>query len=549
MMRVSHSGRRIWRVRALTVVLLAPAVAGTASAQSRSIGYSYDAVNRLVEARYPDRVVHYTYDPAGNRLMLTVEIPNPLPVVSSITPAATVAGAGGFALQVAGSQFVASSVVQWNGSARTTSYVSATALSASISAADVAAVGTAAVTVLNPTPGGGVSNELVFTINATQTVPTITWADPAPITLGTALSATQLNATANTEGTFLYDPPAGTILTLGTHTLSTTFTPTDTVNFTTASKSVSIEVVTAAGTASVPSDFNGDGTSDILWRHSTQGDLWLWPMDGAAKQSETFVRTVSDTNWEIRGQGDQNGDGTADILWRNKVTGMIYFWPMSAGAPTAEIYVATVDTAYDIIGTGDFNGDGRSDILWRNSTVGDLWIWLMNDATVLSAVYVDTVDPAYVVEGVGDLDGDAKADLVWHGAAGDVWVWLMNGTARLSQTYVGTVPDPHYQIQQVADFDGNGKADLLWWNTVQGDVWIWPMNGAAVASESYVGVVADTDYRIVGSGDYDGNGMADILWRNVSLGDVWVWLMNGTTKLSENYVGTVPDLGYQVVNR
>ena len=41
---------------------------------------------------------------------------------------------------------------------------------------------------------------------------TITWATPSAITYGTALSGTQLNATANVPGSFVYDPPAGTIL-------------------------------------------------------------------------------------------------------------------------------------------------------------------------------------------------------------------------------------------------------------------------------------------------------------------------------------------------
>ena len=293
-------------------------------------------------------------------------------------------------------------------------------------------------------------------------------------------------------------------------------------------------------------DFDGDGRSDVLWHHATRGEVWLWTMNGAARVSETYVRTEADTDWEIRGLGDQTGEGMADILWWNKLTGMVYFWPMDGSTPLEEVYVATVDPAYDIVGTGDFNGDGKADILWRNPTVGDVWIWLMDGATMLSEVYVDTVDPGYLVKGVGDLDADLKADLVWHGAAGDVWVWLMNGTTRLSQHYVGTVPDTTYQIQQVADFDGNGNADLLWWNTVQGDAWIWPMDGTIVLSESYVGVVPDTNYRIMAAGDYDGNGKADILWRNIVQGDVWVWLMNGTVKLSEHYVGTVPDLGYQI---
>ncbi len=301
--------------------------------------------------------------------------------------------------------------------------------------------------------------------------------------------------------------------------------------------------------AAVPADFTGDLRSDILWRHASGGDVWLWTMNGAAKQSETYVRTVGDTTWEIRGLGDQNGDGRADILWRNKAHGQIYLWPMDGATPLDEIYVATVDPAYDIVGTGDFDGDGKSDILWRHMTLGDVWIWLMDGATPKPGgqVYIDRVDPAYVVKGVGDLDADTKADIVWHGAAGDVWVWLMNGTMREAETWVGTVPATGYQIQGVADFDGNGKTDVLWWNTVQGDVWIWPMDGTTVLSESYVGVVPDTNYRIMAAGDYDGNGKADLLWRNVANGEVWVWLMDGTTRLSENYVGTVPDTGYQIV--
>jgi FG-GAP-like repeat/Bacterial Ig-like domain (group 3) len=51
------------------------------------------------------------------------------------------------------------------------------------------------------------------------------WATPAPITYGTPLSATQLDATDNKNGTFVYTPAAGTVLNAGTNTLSVTFTP------------------------------------------------------------------------------------------------------------------------------------------------------------------------------------------------------------------------------------------------------------------------------------------------------------------------------------
>ena len=55
-----------------------------------------------------------------------------------------------------------------------------------------------------------------------------------------------------------------------------------------------------------PSDFTGDLKSDIQWR-GTGGDLWLWPMHGAAQAGEAFVRTVSDTNYRIVASGDASG--------------------------------------------------------------------------------------------------------------------------------------------------------------------------------------------------------------------------------------------------
>jgi len=295
------------------------------------------------------------------------------------------------------------------------------------------------------------------------------------------------------------------------------------------------------------SDFTPDLKSDILWRHATRGEVWLWPMDGAARLSETHVRTVPDTDWEIRGLGDQTGDGKSDILWRHKTSGQIYFWPMNGSTPLSETYVATVDTAYDIVGTGDYNGDGKSDILWRHPTNGEVWIWLMDGATPLTEVFVDRVDPAYVIKGSGDLDGDHKADIVWHhGTRGEVWVWLMDGTNRLSQTWVETVPDVGYQIVGVADHSGDGKADILWRHLTNGEMWVWLMDGATPLSEAYVDTV-DPGYVIKGSGDMDGDHKADIVWHHATRGEVWVWLMDGTARLSETWVATVPEVGYQIV--
>jgi hypothetical protein len=84
-----------------------------------------------------------------------------------------------------------------------------------------------------------------------QATPIITWSAPAAITFGTALSATQLNATASVTGTFAYTPAAGTVLGVGTQTLSVTFTPNDTIDYNTATDTVSLTVNKDTTTATV----------------------------------------------------------------------------------------------------------------------------------------------------------------------------------------------------------------------------------------------------------------------------------------------------------
>jgi YVTN family beta-propeller protein len=78
-----------------------------------------------------------------------------------------------------GSNFVANSVVRWNGSNQPTTMNAINGLVAQISASDVAAAGTAAVTVFNPGPGGGTSNALTFTINSGAVDPQSIAVDPA----------------------------------------------------------------------------------------------------------------------------------------------------------------------------------------------------------------------------------------------------------------------------------------------------------------------------------------------------------------------------------
>jgi len=80
------------------------------------------------------------------------------------------------------------------------------------------------------------------TLTVGKATPTITWATPTAITYGTALSSAQLDASSNIAGTFVYSPALGTVPAAGTDTLSVTFTPTDTNNYTTATATAALIV-------------------------------------------------------------------------------------------------------------------------------------------------------------------------------------------------------------------------------------------------------------------------------------------------------------------
>jgi hypothetical protein len=93
-----------------------------------------------------------------------------------------------------------------------------------------------------------------------KSTPVIAWVTPAPITSGTALSATQLNATSSVAGTLAYAPAAGTVLSAGKHTLSVTLTPANSADYTTASDSVTLTVDAAAAALSITTTSCPGGT-------------------------------------------------------------------------------------------------------------------------------------------------------------------------------------------------------------------------------------------------------------------------------------------------
>jgi hypothetical protein len=91
-----------------------------------------------------------------------------VPAISSISPTSETAGGPAFTLTVNGSNFISGSTINWNGSPLTTTFVSASQLTASVPAADITTPGATTITVVNP--GGGTSNAIPFTIDPSSQI-------------------------------------------------------------------------------------------------------------------------------------------------------------------------------------------------------------------------------------------------------------------------------------------------------------------------------------------------------------------------------------------
>lgn len=131
-------------------------------------------------------------------LAATAVAQNPVPFIDQpLVPDATAPGGAGFTLTVNGGGFVAASVVNWNGSPRATTFVSSSKLTAAILASDIATASTAAVTVVNPNPGG-ISNTQFFSIAVAETY--VSFAPPVTYNSGSASPGSLAVADVNGDG-------------------------------------------------------------------------------------------------------------------------------------------------------------------------------------------------------------------------------------------------------------------------------------------------------------------------------------------------------------
>ena len=80
-------------------------------------------------------------------------------------------------------------------------------------------------------------------------------------------------------------------------------------------------------------DFNGDGHADLLWRQNT-GSVAIWLMNGSSIGASTAITyqgnvVAPDESWSVVEIGDFDGNGSSDVLWRQSTTGALSEWLMN----------------------------------------------------------------------------------------------------------------------------------------------------------------------------------------------------------------------------
>ncbi len=187
----------------------------------------------------------------------------------------------------------------------------------------------------------GASAPLALT-HLAQITPTITWPSPSNIVYGTALSATQLDATANVPGTFAYTPAAGTVLGAGSDTLSVAFTPTDTTDYTTATQTTAIVVKPATLTITADNQTKAYG-------------------------STAFVRTVGGTS-----AGTSNGQFSAP--WNAAIDQSGDVWVVDTGNNRVQEFNSSGQWLRTIGGSGSGNGQLSGPCGISIDSSGNVWV-------------------------------------------------------------------------------------------------------------------------------------------------------------------------------
>jgi hypothetical protein len=254
---------------------------------------------------------------------------------------------------------------------------------------------------------------------------------------------------------------------------------------------------------------------------------------------DVIVLPSMDPGWRTAGAGDFDGDGTTDILWYDADSGTARIWLMGDFAGDAE-FDAQFAAGWVVAGVGDFDGDGRGEIaIWNQST--QLEIWGLDAELVRLAR--TSIHPRGEIAGFGDIDGDGDDDIIVQERRGQrIAASLMSADFSTQRVLLDRQWIARWDVIDSGDYDGDGQSDLLLRDLsrrAQGSAGVWHLSNRLKLNGNPLDLNLGIDHSVLGSADYDGDGCADLLVFDPATRELVLWLMGGDGAHSFESLGTV----------
>lgn len=432
---------------------------------------------------------------------------NAVPFISQpLVPAATAPGGSDFPLTVNGAGFASSAVVNWNGSALTTIWLSSRQLLATVPAARISTPGTSWITVSNPAPAGGSSNVVFFQVTKPENALTFLEKDYALGYVAAGVVVGDFNRDGKLDVAVTNDVDQGWVDVLlgngdGTFVVARTegfFRPDQlaTGDFdgdglpdlaVVASmpdypqRQIYVVLGNGNGTFQPPQyasdsddayaglsigDFNDDGKLDLIATvRSRYDDAWLTPLlgngDGSFQRMPTTGLLHPDPGSSVK--NDFNNDGLLDVGVSTLDSG----WQIGKavdvllGNGDGTFGHSTVSGPFeDYVGiaSADFNGDGNGDLALSKNE-GAIWVLLGNgDGTFASHGSYD-VKSSPSSAAIGDFNGDGIVDMMVSNSTGKLVALLGRGDGTFQRQIAFGATQLGSPL--AGDFNGDGRLDLV----------------------------------------------------------------------------------------
>ena len=314
----------------------------------------------------------------GSSNIASLYVSNPVPTLQSLSPTAAQAGTTtATAVTVTGLGFVTNSTVTINGAPHATVYNSGSQLTATLTAADLAAGGVDQVQVFTPGPGGGTSNTLTFAVNPTDSV-------GLPVLVDLANSGAQAN-----------NGVCGTPCTTGVPTLTTAGPSASLTGATIAFASTSTNLLSTVTQQNLT-----NGTSGIFFRDTCLGTATS--SSSGCTPKTLLVSNAADGSPANGPSSEPSLDSAGDdVAYTSTASNLVnyvttagsgrqVYWQPTCETTSASTVCTPVLVSLSVDGTSAGNGESYNPVI---SPDGQYVAFVSLATNLVSGVVVDGVTP------------------------------------------------------------------------------------------------------------------------------------------------------------